>query len=83
MSWDYRILVTEYTYKNGEVEEYFQIHEVYYDNNKVPKSHTIDGITVGGESIYILKDQLIKFKECFKKPVLWGDERFPEKHIAL
>ena len=46
MSWNHRILA----HKDGD-EVYFQIHEVYYDEDGKPISYTTDGANVGSESL--------------------------------
>ena len=72
MGWNHRIMATEY---NGEV--YFNIHEVYYDENGTPSGYTENPISVGGESVKSIRWTLNKMKECLKKPILYGDDRFP------
>jgi len=74
MGWNHRILAREH---EGEV--YFNIHEVYYKDG-IPDGYTANPISVGGESIKSIRWTLNKMKECLKKPILWGDERFPQEY---
>ena len=69
--WNYRILATEH---NGEV--FLNIHEVYYEND-VPNGCSADPVRVGSETVKGITWSLNKMKEATKKPILWGDERFP------
>ena len=78
MSWNHRVIVTEHKLSNGEIETYFQIHEVYYDEDGKPNSCTANPITVGGDSPESLEWTIDKIRECLRKPFLWGDEKFPE-----
>lgn len=75
MLWNYRVLA----YPDGQ-EVFFQIHEVYYDENKVPNGATEKGIKVNGSSLEEIEEDLKRMKECLTKPVLWGDERFPQEY---
>ena len=72
MSWNHRVLA----HKDGD-EVWFSIHEVYYDENGIPKSYTANGVNVGGNSIKDLSWTLDKMKECLDKPIL-SLENFPE-----
>ena len=73
MSWNHRVLAFEH-----KGSAYFQIHEVYYDENGVPNSYTEKAVSVSAEEFKDLEWTLNKMKECLKKDVLWGDERFPQ-----
>lgn len=74
MPWNYRILAVEY-----KEEIYLQIHEVHYDENGVPNSYTENPVSIGSESIKGIKWSLNKMNDATKKPVLWGDHRFPNE----
>jgi len=69
--WNHRILAKEY---KGEI--HFEIHEVYYENGK-PMGRTKNPVSVGGENIKAIRWVLKKMKKATKKPILWGDDRFP------
>ena len=73
MSWNYRILA----HKDKD-NWFFQIHEVYYDKEGKPESHTIEGIKISAESLKGIKWILNKMKECTKKPILLADD-FPKE----
>lgn len=76
MSWNYRILAQEQ--ENGEI--YFQIHEVYYNENGIPDGYTANGVTVGTDSVKGINWILNRMKEATKKPILWEGKRFPEEY---
>jgi hypothetical protein len=74
MSWNHRILA----HKDGD-EMYFEIHEVYYDEDGKPISYTTDGANVGSESLDGIKWVLDKMKKCVNKPILSADD-FPNEY---
>ena len=65
MSWNYRILAHE----DGD-DLFFQIHEVYYDEEGKVNGYTENGVIVGAESIEGINWVLDKMKECANKPIL-------------
>ena len=69
--WNYRILA-----KENDEELYFQLHEVYYEND-VPYAYTSDPVAVESETLTDLKLTLKYMKHALKKPVLWYGEKFP------
>lgn len=73
MSWNHRVLASEAFHLNGEPEIIFSIHEVYYDNGFIanPAKVSVDNL----ES---MEWQSNRMKECMKKLILWGDDRFPQ-----
>jgi hypothetical protein len=73
MSWNHRILAHE-----SKEEVYFQIHEVYYTDNK-PDGYTANAVSVGGDTLKSINWTLNKMKEAIKKPVLWSGEKFPNE----
>jgi len=74
MSWNHRILA----HKDGE-GMYFQIHEVYYDDDGKPDGYTANGASVGAESIKGINWILDKMKKCANKPILLADD-FPNEY---
>jgi hypothetical protein len=66
MYWNYRIIKS--IDKNGE--PFFGIHEVYYDDNNVPKSCTAEPTSLISESVEGLKADLNLIAKVFDKPVL-------------
>jgi len=64
-TWNHRVLAQ----REGD-GIYFQIHEVYYDNEGKPDGFTKEGISVGGDSLESLSWVLERMKECLDKPVL-------------
>ena len=73
MGWNHRILAHE---QHGEV--YFQIHEVYYNEDGVPNGYTKNPIHVGGESLKAITWTLNKMKESRSKPILFAGDKFPQ-----
>ena len=72
--WNHRVLATEH---NGEI--FFGVHEVYYDDEGKPNASTKEAVRIGSECIEGIQWQLTKIYECLQKPILWGDERFPQE----
>ena len=83
MGWNHRVIVTEHKNSDGSIEQYFQIHEVYYDKNDVPDGVTKHAIKICGDEISDIEWQLKKISECLEKPYLWGDDRFPLEYEKL
>ena len=76
MSWNYRVLAHKY-----EEEIYFEIHEVYYDENGILNGYKEKPVTIGGENIKGMRWALNKMKECLKKPILWAGDDFPKEYL--
>jgi hypothetical protein len=81
MGWNHRLIATEHINRDGYVEIYFQIHEVYYDNEGNPEGYTENGVSVGSDSIEGIEWTLNKMKECLDKPILCGDNKFPQEYV--
>lgn len=75
MGWNHRILAHEH---KGEV--YFEIHEVFYNNNGEPDGYTEKGVSVGGEDLESITWTLEKMFECRDKPILWAGDKFPKEY---
>ena len=73
MSWNHRVIA----YREGR-EFWYQIHEVYYDENGVPEMYTKGAVTVVASTFKALDWQLDRLKECLSKPIL-SAENFPEE----
>lgn len=73
--WNYRVLAFE---QNGET--YFQVHEVYYDENDKPNGYTQNPISVGSETIEGINWTLNEMLECLSKPILWAGYKFPNEY---
>ncbi len=58
---------------------YFQVHEVYYNEAGRPDGMTLHPIHIGGDSLEDIEWTLDKIQESLKRPILWGDDRFPEE----
>jgi hypothetical protein len=65
MGWNHRIIKT----KDGE-DDWYQIHEVHYDENEEIIAHTERGSIVGGNSLEDIKWTLEKMIESLSKEVI-------------
>jgi hypothetical protein len=63
--WNYRVLQ-----KRGDGEVFYQIHEVYYDEEGRPRAATVDPPGVHGDSLEDLEWSLEQMKLALTKPVL-------------
>lgn len=71
MFWNYRVMVKD---------EYFQIHEVYYEGDK-PVSYTDKPITISSDNFNHLDGILDKIKQALNQPVLHYGDKFPEEYV--
>ena len=69
MSWNHRLMKM----KDGE-DDFYQIHEVYYDKEGNVESYTKNGVTVGGNDIEEVKWVLLEMLAALDKPVLDYEE---------
>jgi len=65
MSWNYRLIRKEH-----EGEEYFAIHEVYYNEEGVPHSVTQDPVPVLGDTTEEVTHTLIHMLKALTEPTL-------------
>jgi hypothetical protein len=75
MAWNYRVLAFK-DKKSGEVE--LQISDVYYDYFGKPYVYG-KFYAASTDGIEGLKWILDRQREALDKPILWGDERFPQE----
>lgn len=69
MSWNYRI-IKHTSGKFGIVEDYYEIHEVYYHKSGDIHVWSKDSIDAHGADIEELKQDLYMMLEAFNKPIL-------------
>lgn len=69
MSWNHRLMKM----KDGE-DDFYQIHEVFYDKEGNVESYTKNGVTVGGKDIGEVKWVLREMLAALEKPVLDYEE---------
>ena len=69
MSWNHRLMKM----KDGE-DDFYQIHEVFYDKEGNVESYTKNGVTVGGKDIGEVKWVLREMLAALDKPVLDYEE---------
>ena len=67
MGWNHRVMKHE---KADGGDDWYQIHEVYYDSKREPDSWTADGISPGGNTLEDLRDELIRMLEATEKEIL-------------
>lgn len=77
MTWDYRVVKT---ISNGE--EYYSIHEAYYNEEDQASSITEDPVEAFGNSLEELKLDLERMLEALNKPVLIGKDFEPGTLIS-
>lgn len=80
MTWNIRVIATEEAMIGGPPEIDLSLHEVYYDKDGKPDGMTKNAIRVSGESLEALNWYIDKMKLALEKPILWGDERFPQEY---
>lgn len=65
MKWNYRLLKT----KDGD-DDFYQIHEVYYNGKDEVHAWTVKGATVGGSNIAEVKWTLMEMLSCLERDVI-------------
>lgn len=65
MKWNYRLLKT----KDGE-DDFYQIHEVYYNKKGEVDGWTVKGATVGGHSKAEVKWTLMEMLSSLERDVI-------------
>lgn len=66
MNWNYRVIA----FKDKQEKIYFQIHEVYYNEQNIPNGYTKEPAGICGETIEEIQWTLDKMKLSLEKPVL-------------
>lgn len=72
MSWNYRILAHEY---KGEIT--LMVHEVHYTDDE-PGSYSPTPAAIIGDTPEDMREAIETISRCFKKPILWAGEKFPQ-----
>lgn len=67
MGWNHRVMKHE---KVDGDDDWYQIHEVYYNNKREPNGWTQHGIKPGGNTLEDLRDELIRMLEATEKQIL-------------
>ena len=65
MEWNHRVMKS----KDGD-DDYYQIHEVYYDKEGKVDGYTARGTSPCGNSLQELKEDLERMLNCLNKEVL-------------
>jgi hypothetical protein len=63
--WDYRV-IEHLTY----IDNFFEIHEVYYDEKDNPHSWTERSPSISGDDLEEIAWQLGEMKKCLDKPII-------------
>ena len=69
MSWNYRVIRHIHTHNDID-EEYYQIHEVFYDDDGNPETMTVEGIIPFGDTEEDLKEVMEMMANALTKNVL-------------
>jgi len=71
MSWNYRIMKRNSENSDEDtMNEWFEIHEVYYDSNGKIEGYTQNAISPGGYNLDELKLDLNLILKSLEKPIL-------------
>lgn len=68
MVWNHRVIKRSF-----RGEDFYQIHEVYYNDKKKPYLWTNDPIAPGGASLQELREELQRMLRCLDTPILIED----------
>jgi len=74
--WNHRVVVKEYKSSTGEIEKFYGIHEVYYDDKGNPDGVTEESVSPVGDSLTDIKNSLDRMKKACTLPVLNYDTDF-------
>jgi len=69
-TWNHRVIHKIQTGPQGSSVDYYEIHEVYYNEDGKPTSVTLEAVVPYGESPDELKDDFERMQEAFSKPIL-------------
>ena len=59
---------------------YYSVRSVYYNGDGVADGYSSVDATVMGDDLVGIGWTMKKMKEALKKPILWGDHRFPAEY---
>ena len=76
MTWNYRVI----RHKEPDGEYYYQVHEVYYDNQGEINGWSTNASIVYGDSYQDLRHDMLMHRKAFDKPVL---EEFEGKLLEV
>jgi len=65
MSWNYRVIA-----KTHEDEIFFSIHEVFYTEDGIPNTCTVDAVSVGGNNLREIAETLNFMRLALVKTIL-------------
>jgi len=69
MSWNHRVVKKTFS-DQTEDEEWYEIHEVYYDKRGKIEGMTVNAVAPGGRTIEELRSELKMMLKCLEKPIL-------------
>jgi len=72
MIWNYRVMKRVFTTPSGEKEDFYGIHEVYYDEERDYGIlyNTVEAVEVGGDTLEELKEDMKNYLKALDEPVL-------------
>lgn len=74
MSWNYRIVKTAF-----EQGDRYAIHEVYYDANGNPTSHTVEPACPLGDTLEELRAEMERYLKAMDRPIIIGSDHSIEQ----
>ena len=69
MTWNYRVVRKTNT-GYDMLDEYYGIHEVYYDDDGNPEMVTVDPVGIVGDSLLELRQEYVYYLRALLRPVL-------------
>jgi hypothetical protein len=76
-SWNYRVM--RHSARNSSGQEWFAIHEVFYDDNGTPYAASEEACAAFGETSDELFDDMKRMQSAFDRPILDYDTLFSER----
>lgn len=70
MTWNYRVVRQVEIDERGREEVCYGIHEVYYDEDGVPTTCTVNPVAPFGESPDELAEDMDRMRKALEEPVL-------------
>jgi hypothetical protein len=77
--WNHRVLRFEER-KYGMEDNYYALHEVYYNEDGKPNGYAQGAETLVSETVEGIKWYLDQFNKALEKPILWGGDKFPQEY---
>lgn len=69
MTWNYRIIHSTKKYTDGQIEDFYEVHEVYYNETGI-YAWSKESVSPGGGDVDDLWDDIGEFIHAFHRPIL-------------